>query len=478
MSQNPSSPALSDDSVRGQAMPSLNWTFPLLLLAFGAAAWLVVASALGLMGSIKFHSPNFLADFAALTYGRVRAAATHAFLYGFCVPMATTFALWQFARMTRARLALPGLIAIGAGFWHLGVATGLCGIFQGDLSGFENFEMPGYAVPILFTGFVVLGLWGCLTFHQREHSELEMSSWFSLAGVFWFPWIFSTAALSLFVFPLRGIAQNVIAWWYSGNLMIVWMGLAGLGAWFGILKRVDSQRQRHLGLFLFWTLLLFGSWVGIPAAAPVPAWMPVLSRVFTVLLLIPTLTVGVWGFRGGFRALEGIGASFFKVSCAAFLVYGLTLSLGAFFHLERITQFTWFKPALDLLGSYGFFTLAIFGAIYTIFPVLVDSDWPFPRFVRAHFYLALAGLLLTVAPLSIGGILQGLEWRNPTVNVVDVAAHTLKFLRVSTVGELFMALGNLLLLMNLTGLLVGVVKRTTAAFISNTMAPDALEVKS
>jgi cytochrome c oxidase cbb3-type subunit 1 len=463
---------------RGDVSSPPAWALPLLLLVFGAAVWLVIGSGLGLIASIKFHSANFLADCASLSYGRVRAAGNSAFLYGFCIPAGTAFGLWQFARASRSGIPLPGLVAIGAAFWHLGVAVGLAGILRGDMSGFENLEMPGYAAPILFTGFIVLGLWGCLAIHHRDETALEPTHWFALAALFWFAWIFSTAALSLFTFPLRGIAQSVIAWWFSGNLLIVWMGLVGLGALFTLSPKSQPAPNRNLGLFIFWTLLLFGSWVGIPAAAPLPAWMPVLSKVFTVLLLLPVLSVAVWLLGAKLSSAESSAPSFARFAGFSFVLYGLTLCLGAFFGADTVTQFTWFKPALDLLGSYGFFGFALFGILYCTLPSLVAIPWPFPKFARTHFYLAAIGLALTVLPLLIGGIMQGLDLRNPNVAVVDVSARTLKFLRPSTLGELLMALGNLLFLLNLAGLLAGLIRRGVTSFVSQTLAPLTVEVKS
>ena len=58
---------------------------PLLLMFLSAAVWLVLSSAFALIASLKFHSPNFLADCSWLTYGRVRPAGLDSMLYGFCV---------------------------------------------------------------------------------------------------------------------------------------------------------------------------------------------------------------------------------------------------------------------------------------------------------------------------------------------------------------------------------------------------------
>src|SRR5689334_2862631 len=87
---------------------------PLFLMFLSSAIWLVVASAFGLLASLKFHSPNLLSDCAALTYGRVHPVATNALIYGFGVQAGLGVALWIIARLGMTRVVQPWLIAVGA----------------------------------------------------------------------------------------------------------------------------------------------------------------------------------------------------------------------------------------------------------------------------------------------------------------------------------------------------------------------------
>ena len=71
------------DPVAGESSEiGVSCRLPLFALFTGAAVWLVVASLLGLVASLKFHSPDFLASCSFLTYGRVHPAAVNALLYG------------------------------------------------------------------------------------------------------------------------------------------------------------------------------------------------------------------------------------------------------------------------------------------------------------------------------------------------------------------------------------------------------------
>jgi cytochrome c oxidase cbb3-type subunit 1 len=445
----PIAPAEIDSSCR----------LPLVALFLSAAVWLLIASTLGLIASIKFHAPGFLADCAWLTYGRVRPAGANAMLYGFCMQAGLGVAVWMLARLGHTTLAVPWMVLVGALCWNLGVAAGLLGILTGGSTGFENLEMPAYAASLVFLGYLVMVFWGMLTFHQRRERQLYVSQWFLFAALFWFPWIYSTANLLLLPgSQVRGMAQAVIAWWYSGNLLVVWLGLVGLAAVFYFVPKLTSRElhSRYLALLTFWLLILFGSWDGIPASAPVPAWMPVLSAVATVLGVIPVVAVAL-NVRG---TLEGKCSKlmahpplrFIGFGVIAFMVAGLASAATAFAAINQVTRFTWFTAACGLLNSYGFFAMVMFGAIYYIVPQLTGTGFPSAKLVRAHFWTAATGVLLFVVPLAVGGIAQGLKLQHADIPFTDIARGTLPFLRVSTLGDLLMALGHLMFLANLAGL--------------------------
>ena len=281
--------------------------------------------------------------------------------------------------------------------WNLGVAVGVGGILAGGSTGFENLEMPPYAARLVFLGYLMIVVWGALTFHQRRERQLYVSQWFLFAALFWFPWIYSTADLLLFTFRVRGMAQAVIAWWYSDNLLVVWLGLVGLAAVFYFVPKLTGRElhSRYLALLTFWMLILFGSWGGIPASAPVPAWMPVSSAVATGLGVIGIMAVAlnVHGTLGGqcSKLMAHPSLRFIGFGVVAFIVAGLMSAAGALSEVSHVTQFTWFTVARGLLNSYGFFAMVMFGAVYYIVPQLMGLEFPSARLVRAHFWIAAAG---------------------------------------------------------------------------------------
>lgn len=426
---------------------------PLFALFGGAAPWLALASLLGLIGSLKFHAPAMFANCAPLSYGRVFPASQFLLVYGFCIPAGLAVGLWLLARLGRVELARPFLITFGAKLWHLGVLVGLVAILAGETTGHELLEAPRYASVILFLGFLVMAIWAFVTHTRRNEAALYPSQWFVLAALFWFPWIFTSATLLLQWFPVRGMAQAAVAWWFAGNLLNVWLPLAGLAATFYFLPKLAGQplQSRYLALFVFLTLVLFGTWTGIPAGAALPAWMPALSGAAKLLALIPALAVGtmiILTCRGSTTACKGGPFCYTKFGAWSLVLASLLTALTACPAISRITDFTWFNHGQRLLFLYGFFGMTMFAAAYLILPQIAGHGAVCPKRVRAHFWLSMIGSLLLAIPLVIAGVIQGLKLLNPEIAFVDALKASLMPFRMSTLGEVLIIAGNLLFLFN------------------------------
>ena len=427
---------------------------PVLLLFASSSAWLVIASVLELIASLKFHMPGLLAACPWSTYGRVQPAQLNALVYGFAAQAVLGVALWLVARLGKTILALAGVVTVGAVFWNVGVTLGILGILAGDSTGYEWLEMPRYASPVLLAAYAVIGLAALLTFLQRREAPLQASQWFLLAALFWFPWIYSTANLLLVFAPVRGMMQAVVAWWYVGNLTNIWFGFIGLAVLFHFIPQLAGRplHSYYLAMFAFWTLALFGGWGNIPHSAPVPSWLPSLSTVFAVLTVLPIIAIAM-NLR---QALAGQSAKIKEslplrlcaFSVTAYVLAGLLNVLVALDEVQNIVHFTLFMPALRQLFLFGFVGLATFAAIYYIVPRLMGSEFPSARLVKFHVTLTLLGLAFYVIPLAVGGVLQGLALNDPNVAFMDRLKPALMFFRVSTLGDLMLLAGNLALLLN------------------------------
>jgi cytochrome c oxidase cbb3-type subunit 1 len=433
---------------------------PLLVLFGGAAAWLVVSSLLALVASLTFHMPEKFGDCSWITYGHLQSAADDALLYGFCIPAGLGVALWIFARLGQTPLRGAMVPVVAAHLWHLGVLVGLVGIFVGDSTGFQWLEFPRGGSSLLFFAYLLLGLWAMMNFGGRREGDLFPSHWFLIAALFWFPWIYSTANILIVGWPVRGVVQATIAWWFGNNLVFVWTSLVGLGTAFYFLPKFSGRplQTYFYALFAFWTLLIFGSMRGVPVGAPVPAWLPALSVLNSLLLVVPVIAIAVIGWKTvvGAPGTECKGGSYcmIKFGYVAFVLSALLLVTSACPHFSRLTQFTWFGPAQTELQLYGFFAITMFGAIYYILPRAVGIEFTFPKLIRVQHWFAMTGVILFVAALVIGGVAQGIKLQNPNAAFAETTKTVLPFLRASTLGLMFLLIANLLFALNLFVLLL------------------------
>lgn len=428
---------------------------PLLALLGGAAVWLVVGLALGLIAGIKFHAPEFLSACPLLTYGRVVPAANDAVLYGFCIPAALGVMLWIFARLGRMPLALPLVPVVAANLWHLGVLLGIVEILLGNSTGHTWLEFPRAAAVLLFTAFMLMAISAAATFGWRRERSLYPSHWFLFAALLWFPWIYSTANLFLLSnTPPRGVVQPVIGWWFANNLVFIWLALAGIGTAFYLLPKLAGRPLAGSGhaRFAFLTLIFFGTWCGIPAGAPVPAWLPAASAVAALLILVPLVAIAgmvIKTVRGAGVSCLGGPFCFIKFGVAGFVLSGVLYSASFCPQFSRVLEFTWFGVAQTQLQLLGFFAMVMFGAAYEILPRAMGVALPFPKLVRLHFWIFVPGIALFVVPLFIAAVEQGRQWPDAGVAFADANHAALKYLRISTAGQLLIFLGALLFASNL-----------------------------
>ena len=427
----------------------------LLALFGGAAVWLVVGLALGVIASLTFHKPDMFANCSLLTYGRVAPAANDALLYGFCIPAGLGVILWIFARLGQTPLALPIVPVVAANLWHLGVFIGLAGILVGETSGHTWLEFSRAASVLLFAAFLVIAVTAAATFGARHERELHPTHWFLFAALLWFPWIYSTANLLLAAnAPVRGVVQPIIGWWFANNLVFVWLALVGVGTAFYLLPKIAARPLATTGyaLFAFLTLIFFGAWCGIPAGAPVPAWLPTLSSLAGGLLIVPLIAIAIIVIKTVTSAkvsCSGGPFCFTKFGMVCFILSGLMYAVAACPKYSRVLEFTWFGPAQVQLQLLGFFAMIMFGAIYELLPRVMNAELPFPKLARLHFWVSIVGVALFVFPLLIAGIAQGIKLQHANVALADANTAALMFLRISSTGQLLLLFGALLFAVNI-----------------------------
>ena len=433
---------------------------PVLILFTAAAAWLGIGAVLGVITAIKAHAPGFLADWAWLTYGRVRPAGVNALIYGFVLQAGLGLALWMFCRLGRNTLEGARMISLAALLWNVGLLVGWCGILAGASSGYVWLEMPGAASPILFSSWVLAGVWALINLHWRNERTMYVSQWFLLAGLLWFPWIYSTAEMLLVYHPARGVMQAVVNGWYMHNLYELCLAPFGLAAVFYFIPKLCGRplHSRGLALFAFWLWVLFGGWGGARFGEPVPSWISSVSMVGRVFLLVAVAAFVISWYRTAApiraAARSDVVLRFILFAASGYAFAAVLDTAGSHPMVSRLTLFTLYGEGIQQLKIHGFLAMALTGAFYYVAPRLTGCDWPSARLIRLHFWLAAAGTALTVVSLIAGGLIQGAGINRPETEFMKVVRSTLPFLGMSTLGATLLCAGYAVFVLNLGRLLM------------------------
>ncbi len=125
-----------------------------------------------------------------------------------------------------------------------------------------------------------------------------------------------------------------------------------------------------------------------------------------------------------------------------YVVSSIQGSFEALRSMNTVTHFTHYTVGHAHLGVYGFVAFALFGGMYFVMPRIMDREWPYPKLIAAHFWLAFLGIIIYFVSLTIGGWLQGLAMLDAARPFMDSVALTLPYLKGRSIGGSMMALSH------------------------------------
>lgn len=422
--------------------------FPAFVLFACAAVWLVIASAAGLLASMKLHWPDLLTDTAWLTFGRLRTIHLNAVAYGWAPLGLLGLAIWLLPRLLQTPLQGGRLVILGAVIWNAGLVAGLGGIAVGINAGMEWLEIPWQIGGLFAVGGMLIGLPMALMMGRRKVHHLYVSVWYMGAALFWFPTLYIVAKIPGVHF---GVEQATMNWWFGHNVLGLFYTPMSLACVYYFLPKVIGRpvRSYNLSLLGFWTLAFFYGQVGAHhlIGGPIPEWLITLSIVQSVMMIIPVIAFSVnqhLTLKGHFSALRYSPVlRFIFFGAVMYTVASLQGSFEALRSVNSVTHFTHFTVAHAHIGMYGFVSMVIFGGIYFAMPRVLNIPWPKPALISLHFWLVVAGFSIYVITLSIGGVLQGLALLDSSRSFMESVAVTLPWLQGRSVGGALMTLGHL-----------------------------------
>ncbi len=424
---------------------------PVLFYFLTAIFWLLFGSTLALVASIKLHTPDFVADWEWLTFGRVRPAHLNTVIYGWSSLAGMGVLFWLQARLSRARLRFQKVLYAVGIVWNLAVAGGTVTLLTGHFSSVEWLEFPVWTAALLGLGFLAVMLTSLDVFRRRTQHHVYVSQWYLFGAVIWFPILYVLANLMIHLGGATGVAQATANWWFAHNVLGIWFTPIGLAAAYYFIPKVIGRpiHSYYLSLLGFWTLALFYNWAGTHhlIGGPLPVWLTSVGTVASMMMFIPVITVAInhhMTMLGHFHKLKfSPTLRFIVFGAMSYTVVSFQGSLLALRSVNETTHFTHYTVAHAHLGMYAFFTMILFGAIYYIVPRLTGREWPSARLIKVHFWTTAVGMFLYFTGLSWGGWVQGEQMNLSTTPFLEIVADTIPYLWSRSVAGTLMTIGHI-----------------------------------
>ncbi|MBK1884352.1 cbb3-type cytochrome c oxidase subunit I [Luteolibacter pohnpeiensis] len=405
---------LKDAQIRAEIDRSLR--HPVMFFMTSGAAWLAVSIVLAIISSAKVHSPGFLDGCPFLTYGRVFPAHMNALIYGWGFQAAFAAIIWLMARLSRQVCRSVGTILTAGHVWNFGVLLGMIGILSGHSTGVSWMEFPVFAWPVLLISYFIIVIWSFIQFRVRNADYVYISQWYLIAAMVWFPWVYLTANILIFVMTGHPVMDYAVDAWFKSALMFLFFVPVALGTAYYLAPKVTGKPifSYSLAKLGFWSLAIIAPWAGLQKAVgtPIPYFLPYIGAAATTLLFLPALFNSVNLLQTTKQAKEIVSSSptlrFTLAGIVGLLILGFSaILLNMPSSTLPLTQFSLSGYGFEILAIYGFFSFIMFGAIYFIVPRITRREWLSRRLISMHFFFSVYGIVFVALIAIFGGLQQG-----------------------------------------------------------------------
>lgn len=390
--------------------------------------WALFGMAVGDWVAWLLAYPTLTFDAAWASFGRLRPMHTTGVIFGFGgnALIATSFHVVQ--RTCRTRLAgqfSPWFVLLGYNLFCLLAVSGYAlGVTQS-----KEYAEPEWYVDlwlcVVWITYLVLYI---RTLGRRREPHIYVANWYYLAFIIVVAMLHIVNNLAVPVAwnhsrgysVFAGVQDAMTQWWYGHNAVAFFLTSGFLGMMYYYLP-VRAQRpifSYRMSIISFWGITFMYMWVGSHHLhyTALPHWVQTLGMTFSLILLIPS-----WGSAA--NALLTLNGAWHRVRddatlrfmMVAALFYGLTTFEGSFMAIRAVnslSHYTDWTVGHVHAGALGWVAFITFGALYSLVPTLwgrkqMHSAWA----VEAHFWIALAGILIYVFAMWNSGVIQGLMWR-------------------------------------------------------------------
>ncbi len=402
---------------------------------FSAIFWLTIADMVGLIAAIEMISPDFLAGIPWLVFGRLRPIHTNGVLFMWLSMAQIGSFFYIVPRLCGVKLFSELLGNVTMILWNFVGFAGVLTLANGLTQGREYAELIWPIDVMVMAALLMAGYNIYRTIMMRKEKKLFVSLWYIMGTMVWMPMLYFVGNVmwqpillpgpetNIAGFPsgsLQGITDVIWQWFYGHNVLGYWFTTSGVAIVYYLVPVITrSPLYSHLlSLIGFWSIAFFYGLVGMHHVlqSPTPGWLKTLAVIGSLGLFIPVITflTNIWlTMRGNWgKIYESLPLKFVMAGTVFYFITCIQGPLQAIQGFNRLIHFTnWIvgHAHLALLGTFSFWAM---GAIYYIIPVTLKRRIYNPGLAEAQFWIVLAGFLLMMLSLQIGGLIQGAAWLN------------------------------------------------------------------
>lgn len=389
--------------------------------------WLMVASLVGLLVSVKFWDPGFLGRVSWLSWGRLRLIHVNGVAFGWWAT-ATFGLIWYIVpRLTGTKLYSEGLARFTLWLWNIIIAASVVTLALGYNQGLEVAEMIAPIDGLIVVGFLLITFNVLATIFRRKEPQLYVSLWYLMAGLVW---SVLNYILGNFVgyYWASGVNSVNIHGFYIHNLvglLITPLGIAT--AYYFLPVAANAPIYSHaLSLLGFWVLAFLYPWIGAHhyVFSPISDWVQTVAIVMSVLLILPVWTVII----NFFGTLKGRWSTMLESPAVRFLILGaifylLTCLQGPVQSLRSMQQLIHFSDWVighAHLAVFGIFSLWAMAGIYHVWPIITGRQLYSRGLAWWHFWLTIVGFGAMMITLWSVGLLEGVLAKSVRIAFIEI----------------------------------------------------------
>ncbi len=437
--------------------------------AYSAMFWLIIGLVGGLWLAAEMVMPKLNLT-PWLTFGRLRVVHTNGLAFGFALAGIFSCTYYMLQRLTRTRIAYPGLARFHLYLFNIAIALAALSLFAGMNTSKEYAELEWPLDVVVVIMWVIFAINVFATLIKRKEKQMYISLWYIIAMTVTIAVLYIVNNLEVPVNLFKsysiyaGANDANVEWWYGHNAVGFVFTVPILAMFYYFLPKSTNLPiySHRLSIISFWSLVFGYLWTGAHhlMLTPLPEWIQTVAIAFSIFLIAPS-----WGsVVNGYYTLRGRWDLMRSNYLTKFFIFGITFyglqtvqgptqglrTLTAFFHYTD-----WVIGHVHM-GTMGWVTMIISASIYYMFPRIYNKKEIYSvKLANLHFYLILIGQLLYTVTLWIAGIQQGAMWKatNPdgslVYSFVEVVAAMKPYWIIRFVGGLIYFVGILVFAYNM-----------------------------